>query len=350
VVVYGAFKGMGDLLNAAPVIAAQLNRGHRVKLLLFPGMKLEEFAGLVDFGPQAANLEIISLPVSGGLAALSRFYRKASSFRADLVWISPHGPPGASSWKIPLLLWLTKVFLWPHARIAGADSEPLSGLFDIRVPIDRNLPLYERESRAFLMMESGGQSGTLPPRVRFSPKIEASRTEPRRYDLLIHPGANASNRTWPYENYGVVVRDLPKALRVAVLGLPRDLEEMRHVLPCDREIEFISGSLEDAIVAIARARVVLAMDSGTAHFAQNLGVPAAALFGKSDPETIIGRKGSVIPIYQQNFPCQPCGRATCSQPEVYCMNSISPETVAMTIRDLLVRTAEGVTEEPMRRD
>ncbi|ACO34367.1 heptosyltransferase family protein [Acidobacterium capsulatum ATCC 51196] len=329
---------MGDLLNAAPVISEQLRCGHSVKLLLFPGMMLEEFVSLLDFGPEVANLELISLPVSGGIRSLGRFLRIASKIPADLVWISPHGPREASSWKIPLLLWLTKIALWRNGKIAAADSEHLSWLFDIRVPIDRDLPLYEREWRAFMMMEADGKLDVPLPRVKFLPKIDSEKTKPRMYDVLIHPGANASNRTWPYEHYSALVQSLPPELTIAVLGLPQDLQRMRSVLPDNRGIIFLSGSLEEAIIAIARARVVLAMDSGTAHFAQNLGISTVALFGKSAPDTIIGRNSSVLPIYERRFSCQPCGRATCSQPEVYCMNSISAETVVAAVKSLLSKS------------
>ena len=336
-IVYGAFKGMGDLLSASSVIAALLNRGHKVKLLLFPGMTLEEFIRLIDFGPHVASLEILYLPVSGGPGAFCTFFAQAVRFRADLVWISPHAPREASSWKIPLVLWLTKLLCWPGAKLVGAESEPLSVLFGERIAVDRNLPIFQRENTAFALLCSDPSDASLP-RVKFVERIRKHREDPPRYDLLIHPGANASNRSWPYGHYEEVIRLIPHECRVAVLGLPHDLEQMRRVLPADRGIQFISGSLEEALAAIACTRVVLAMDSGTAHFANFLNVPAVAIYGKSDPETIIGRTGTVLPIYEQKFPCQPCGRAVCSQDEVYCMNTIRPETVAAAVEKLLAQT------------
>ena len=334
-VVYGAFKGMGDLLNAAGVITALLNQGDNVKLGVFPGMALEEFIELIDFGVHRDHLEILHLPVSGGLRAFRRFFRRASQFQANLVWISPHAPKEASSWKIPLLLWLTKTIFWRNARMAGAESEHLSRLFDIRVPVNRNLPLFERECTAFSLTE-GLSTAPNFGRVSFVDRVRTQRQQPPLYDLLIHPGANASNRTWPHRHYEGLVKMIPSMNRIAVLGVPSDIEQMRGVLPIDRGIDFISGSLEDALIAIARASVVLAMYSGTAHFAQALRVPCVAIFGKSDPDVIIGRAGSVLPIYEQKFPCQPCGKAVCNQTEVYCMNTIAPDTVARKLLPLLV--------------
>ena len=45
-IVYGVFKGMGDLLNAAAVIAEELNRGHKIKLMIFAKYGLEDFLRL----------------------------------------------------------------------------------------------------------------------------------------------------------------------------------------------------------------------------------------------------------------------------------------------------------------
>ena len=336
-IVYGAFKGMGDLLNASAVIAAQLNRGYKVKLLLFPGMALEEFVELIDFGSHRENLEILHLPVSGDLKAFGRFFRRVSQFQADMVWISPHALRLASSWKIPLLLWLTKSLFWRKATLAGAASEHLSRLFDVRVLIDRDLPLFERENMAFSMVNFIEATPDFP-RVSFVDRVRKYRDEPPKYDLLIHPGANASNRSWPYRHYGSLVKLMPAKCRIAVLGVHSDIEEMQRVLPPDRGIDFITGSLEDALIAIALARVALVMESGTAHFAQALNVPAVALFGISDPDTVIGRAGSVLPIYEQKFSCQPCRRVVCSQPETYCMNAIAPETVAIKLLSLMGNT------------
>lgn len=332
-IVYGAFKGMGDLLNAAPVIASLLDSGHLVKLLIFPSGALDEFIQLLNFGPNKRNLEFVYLPVSGRVRDLKAFFSQMARIRPDLVWISPHAPRQASSWKIPLLLWLTTKLLWRQTTFAGAVSERLSSLFDMRVSVDRDLPMMQREWAAFSNLRE------LPNHsfqtLTFVDRIQKLRGEPAKYDLLIHPGATALNRSWPSAHYQTVVRLIPRACRVAVLGLAHEVELLRRCLPSDRGIEFLTGTLEEAISAIAQARLVFCMDSGAAHFAQFLNVPAVALFGKSDPATIINRNGSVVPIYQRNFPCQPCGRAVCNQPEIYCMNRISPERVANVLQTLL---------------
>ncbi len=333
-IVFGSFKGMGDLLSASPVIAQELSAGNRVKLLLFPGPALTNFVKLIDFGPNRANLQTYILPVSRRLADFRIFFSQMSQFQPDLVWISPHAPRPASSWKLPLLLWFIKTLYWPKAKLAGADSEHFSALFDVRVPVDRGLPLAVREQTAYSMLENSPAPES-PTHVSFIESIQRGRNEPPRYDLLIHPGANAKNRVWPFMNYASLIKLIPARYSIAVVGLEGDVKKMRQVLPEDRNIQFLTGTLEQAIAAIARARVVLSMDSGNAHFSNSLGIPTVALYGPTAPAGVIAPGGSVLPIYERKHPCQPCGKATCSQPEVYCMTSLTPETVANALLCLL---------------
>lgn len=336
-IVYGAFKGMGDLLNAAPVIARELDAGNTVKVLLFPGFSIETIIDLLDFGPNRANLELEYLPVSGRPGAIIRFLSQMSRIHPDWIWISPHCPRPVSSWRIPLLLWISKKLFWTKCKLAGTESERLSFLFDVRVPVDRNLPLAEREYLTFMRLGSGSITPE-PPRPLFVESIRKRREEHSSIDLLIHPGANVANRRWPWGHFAHLVRLIPANFQIAVLGVPADIDHARQALPPDRGIRFFSGTLEEAIVMIASTRVLFSMDSGAAHFAACLNVPAVTLFGKSDPASIVGYRGSVRPLYERKFRCQPCGKTTCNQREIFCMNSIAPETVAKELLLLLDRS------------
>lgn len=332
---------MGDLLCASPVIIAELNAGSKVRLLLFPSPGLIEFTRLIEFGQNQKNLTIHFLPVGPAAGLLRRFgafFRDMRSLSPTRIWISPHAPAPASSWKIPALMWLVRRFYWPNAWLVGTDSERMSRLFDIRIHVDRSLPLIEREWAAYLAQRSNSRLNESPPPVNFIPAIADGLRISPEYDLLVHPGANARNRSWPATHYAAVIERMPPDCRIAVLGLPGDVEELRRVLPQNRTIHYLTGTLEQSIATLTRGRVLLTMDSGNAHFAHFLGLPAVTLFGKADPRTIISRNTSVLPIYQQRFSCQPCERVGCSQPEVYCMNSIDPALVADKLLALIGKT------------
>lgn len=331
VVLYGAFKAMGDFLSAAPVIKSELSSGSQVVLLIFPNLR--GFIDLIDFGAGRDKLRIVPLPVSG-LSSFRMFFRSMASISPDLIWISPHAPGPASSWKIPLLLWLSKRVYWPRATMAGVASERMSRLFDVRVPADRLLPFADREWTAYSLL-SGQEPISRPLPITFKQSIHAPRREQPAYDLLIHPGAGAANRKWPFTHYPELIAHIPRSYSIAVLGLPEDIAGMKQVLPVDREIRYISGTIEESITAIARARVALTMDSGNMFFANVLGVPTVSIFGASNPANVIGIGGVVSPTYEQRLSCQPCGRPKCIHDVPYCITSISPVRVAEELLRLL---------------
>src|SRR5579862_5533521 len=106
-VVYGAFKGYGDLLSAAPTIISELNSGAEVTLLIFP--QLLRFVQILDFGPHVARLTATALPVPMSMRGLRAFLKFASAISPDFVWLSPHAARQSASWKIPILVsWARK--------------------------------------------------------------------------------------------------------------------------------------------------------------------------------------------------------------------------------------------------
>ncbi len=348
VVLYGAFKAMGDFLSAAPVILSELSAGNRVVLLIFPALR--SFVDLVDFGESRVRLEVVSLPV-GGTRSIQDFLRRMRRLKADRIWVSPHAPAPASSWKIPLILWLLKLLFWRDALLAGAHSERMSRLFDVRVPVDRRLPFGLREWTAYRLAWAPDRAIQPAPKIQFHPHLNRHRIEPPAYDLLIHPGAGAENRKWSFTRYPEFIRLIPAIYRIAVLGLPADVAAMRQVLTGDREIEYLTGTIEQSITSISRTRVMLSMDSGNMFFSQLLGVRTVALFGASAPANVIPLDSTVIPIYEQRLSCQPCGRSRCIQIEPFCIHSITPQRVASAVLEALAAEAlipprEAIAGEP----
>jgi hypothetical protein len=327
-VAYGVFKGMGDLLAAAPVIISEMNRGTEVILFAFPAVT--KLIDLLDFGESRDNLRVVIFPGGHSIGRLFGFILETSRLAPDFVWISPHSPASARSRKVSIFFWLMKTFFWRRAILAGAESERDSRLFDIRVAVDRRLPLAERESTAYSMARPERERKLLP--VRFKRSIHACRDLDSEFDILIHPGANAENRKWPATHFIDLIVALPTTYRIGIVGLPNDLEAIRSLLPSTRNVRYVIGSLEEAIISIAKTKVLFSMDSGTTFFAGILGVPTVALFGPVDPRSVFGSVGNLFPIYERNWPCQPCGNSRCSQPSNFCLTSIKPAKVAAELR------------------
>lgn len=339
-VIYGAFKGMGDLLCAAPAIVWELNRGSSVVLLVFPQLP-REFLELIDFGPNRAALDVVPLPTPARPGNMSAFCSRMSRLSPGHVWLSPHSPGPAASWRIPLLLSVVKRLYWRDSVMGGAASEPLSRLFDVRVPVDRSLPFADREWLAYASFRKSG--GEARPSVGFTKGISQARADPPAYDLLIHPGAGAKNRAWPPHHFATLLRHMPEHYRIAVVGIPDDVAAMKAVLPAARKVHYSSGTLEHAIMVMARSRVLLTMDSGPMFFAQLLRRPTVSLFGASDPAHVIGHSEWVSPMYERKWACQPCGNSHCTQKSVLCMESLDPQRVAARVLDLLRDTEQAQT-------
>jgi heptosyltransferase-2 len=323
-ILYGAFKGMGDLICAAPAIKSELQSGNEVTLLIFP--QVTPIIDLLDFGANAGNLRSCKLPVRGAGITLREFFRDMSRLSPSRIYVSPHAPLVVASWKIPILLWTLKKRYWPQATLIGAENEPLSRLFGMRIPVSRDLPYMLREWTSYSGSRDHALGTDLQP-ISFKESIAQARQLPHEYDLVIHPGAGTDNRKWPAGYFARLIGDLPAAYRVAVVGVPGDVAALRAVLPADRAIAFLSGSLKEAIVSIARSWVALTMDSGSMFFASLLQVPTVTLFGPSNPANVMISRPNFIPIYEEKWSCQPCRRPQCAQRQVYCMAGITPGKV-----------------------
>lgn len=322
-IVFGIFKGMGDLLSAMPVVKAEVTRGARV-LLLTTG-PVGELLKLLDLDGFESSVSALRIPEQ--VAGCGSFIRALASFPADLVWVSPHAPFGARGWKVPLFMWLLRTIWWRSAQLSGTRCERLSWLFDTAVQVDRDLPFIDREWSAYF----GG--GAAPGNVAFRGDIVALRNQDPVFDVLVFPAAGAANRTWPYKNYRELLKRLPAA-RVAICAPKRELGRfLESVGPL--AVTSISGSLEEAVRSIARSRLVLCMDSGPMFFANSLGVPTVAVFGASNPANVVRLTENVSPIWENQWKCQPCGSPTCRYGRVYCLESLPMLAVLDQVQVLL---------------
>jgi ADP-heptose:LPS heptosyltransferase len=334
-IVYGAFKGMGDFICATPVIRSELHAGGEVAVLIFP--QVTPIIELLDFGVHRPSLRAYHLPVRGTEVSLSAFFRDMSKLCPSSILVSPHAPRVVASWKIPLLLWTLKKRYWPNAKLVGAESEPLSALFDTRIPVNRDLPYMLREWTAYSGFKGDASAKSLP-QISFNESLTRLRRLPPDYDLVIHPGAGTQNRKWPPSYLVELVSQLPPQYRIVIVGVPGDIELLRAMFPPGRPIAWIAGPLEQAVASMARSRVALTMDSGSMYFGRVLGVPTVALFGPSDPANVIQPSSMLKPMYEKKWACQPCRRPNCNQSHVFCMASISPKDVAAAVIELVSGT------------
>jgi ADP-heptose:LPS heptosyltransferase len=103
---------------------------------------------------------------------------------------------------------------------------------------------------------------------------------------------------------------------VVVYGGPGEQAAVRAAVPTgDHRVGL---SLPAFAAALARCRVLVANDSGAAHFARACGVPTVVVFG-STTAARTGAHGAVA-VEGPSLPCRPCYRKRCSRGDVACLD------------------------------
>lgn len=154
-------------------------------------------------------------------------------------------------------------------------------------------------------------------------------------DVLIHPGAGWSNKSYPADAWGEVARLLAASgLAVAVTESPGEEELARQVAAASGGgARLLAAPDLPALAALLRrARLVLAGDTGPLHLAHALGTPVLAIYGPTDPRTH-GPYGAPERVLAVRLPCSFCHKRF-DGPRA-CLLAIPPQRVAERARELL---------------
>ena len=113
--------------------------------------------------------------------------------------------------------------------------------------------------------------------------------------IVVAPGGSWRAKCWPAERFGEFCREFEKncASRPVVIQGPGErplVEEVcRAAAPSMPSV--MATSIEELMALLARARCVVAVDSGPLHLAAALGAPVVGLYGPTDP----ARNGPFVP-------------------------------------------------------
>jgi heptosyltransferase-2 len=159
------------------------------------------------------------------------------------------------------------------------------------------------------------------PRLRVSvDEIEQARRKfaiAGRYAALC-PGAEyGPAKRWPYFS------DLSRKINLPVVVLGSEKDRQPGIGGTD-----LTGktSLDEAIVLIAGADVVVSNDSGLMHVAAALGRPQVALFGSSSPEHTPPQSAAARVLWLR-IECSPCYQRECPLGHFRCMREMTVEMV-----------------------
>ena len=160
---------------------------------------------------------------------------------------------------------------------AGFAHHRAAGIYNIRIPRAQEILGEERkvhtaEHLASAMFYLGVPRCEIPRARLFAPRQSAARPY-----AVIHPMASQPDKTWPAANF-LELADRMAPLEPVFIGGPgEDLSAFSR-------FRCIAGApLRETMSLIAGASLFAGNDSGPAHIAAAFGIPAAVLFGSSDP-------------------------------------------------------------------
>lgn len=158
--------------------------------------------------------------------------------------------------------------------------------------------------------------------------------------VVIAPATTWQNKHWQKENWKTVVDNLENRCSIVFTGGANDAEL----------IDYINGgrylslagktNISELTEVFARADIVMAPDSGSAHLAWATGHPAVVTIFTCTPKEVLaplGSKDKYIAVGGSGLPCQPCFKRKCrlhKNPDA-CTKFPNPKDVLTIVRDLL---------------
>ena len=189
-------------------------------------------------------------------------------------------------------------------------------------------------------------------RARAHAAVDALGLDGSRPTIAFAPYTRNAATAWPAEHVREFAERAARAYNVLVTGGVADGERWArehgaHV-PAARPL--FGLSLRETSVALDRADVVVAMNTGVSHLFQSLRVPMVRLdSGHSPPLLWSYRDDPRFHVLEHATPCAPCLLAACPVAGHPCMREITPAVVLARVAAVLAaerRAAARRTVEP----
>jgi len=271
---------------------------------------------LLRFMPEVRRS--IEQPLGHGELGLAARYRQGRSLRAtgyDLVLVLP------GSVKSALVPYWAGI---PKRRGYGGTLRRLL-LNEIRTKaarpqVESYLALIDWQKPApepRLIAPPGGSNQALAALGLVRPKGPL---------LAIAPGAEyGPAKRWPSQHFAELAEaKRNQGWRVWLFGSAGD-REIADAIPCDQNLAGRT-SLDQAVMLLALADMVVSNDSGLMHVAAALQRPQLALFGPSDPLRT-GPRSENAQVLRLGLDCSPCNKRVCPLGHHRCMEDLSPAIV-----------------------
>ena len=313
-ILLGFYYGIGDFISAIPVIR-KLEKKYEIHIAIGTQNK-----GLIDL-VNLKNVKIHYFPLFSlsKIKEITFFIKNLKKEKFDKIIVSPHAQDAVTSWKIPIMLKYIKV---NNAEIIGSLGEKNSILYDKRIPINKSIPLMQREIE-FIKL-----SGLLDFDVKIDINNIFKLKKKESIDkIVIHPGASKHVKAWKPHYYKEFVDLILKNKKDEILfiGLERELKPIKNMINENGKVKYFSGSFKEVIEKTLDCKAIVTMDSGFGHIASALGLNHFVLIGSANPNHIKPIYNNTTIINIQKLSCQPCNGHYCKIGHNYCMDLITPK-------------------------
>lgn len=228
--------------------------------------------------------------------------------------------------------------LWMAGIPLRAGQALSAGRFLLSHPARWVPGLHEQEQNLSLLDQAGvpasgqGSAGYLklpPSAIREADALcRALRLGPA--PVLVQAASGTQAKRWPKESWAKLLAGIPKARPLALLGMQSEAAEMNAIAAlAGRPVAVAAGRLSLASLAalLARARLLISVDSGPAHLAAVQGTPVLALFSGTNEASQWAPRGAKVRVLRaRGIPCAPCELVSCPFDNA-CMRALDPRQV-----------------------
>ena len=171
--------------------------------------------------------------------------------------------------------------------------------------------------------------------------------------VVLNPGFSGilksgyrSHRSWPVEYWADLIGSIRQGtgLDIAINGTEEECGYFEPLLALPGVQSLFGSSLQMLIQALAGARCLVSVDTGTMHLSTALGTPTIALFGPTNPQ-LTGPYSRKTPcrVLSSGIDCQPCfhtpeqKRCTVNR----CMRELEPGVVYQAVEQMIQPDRNG---------
>ncbi len=172
-------------------------------------------------------------------------------------------------------------------------------------------------------------------------RLFKGRRVPSRYAVLVPGAAYGPAKSWPCERYRELARELSREIPVVLAGGAGERQACETIAGGSGNIYNTCGetTMDQFILLLSRAAVVVANDSGAPHLAASIGVPVVVLFGSTSPRWT-APLGKSVDVVRAPRSCSPCFLRTCPT-DLECFKGIETDVVLERTRAALASTGSG---------